>query len=97
MIIAEKILEILYNCIYFFLEIIQNYPEELQPERLIRFDHIQPLIANDGNHESVKHLKDKIRGLLDLYLNLEQSTDHNEKEIVRNLKESITEKSPILC
>ncbi|XP_008476557.1 GTP-binding protein 10 homolog isoform X2 [Diaphorina citri] len=87
---AQEIYDGIRDTLHNLKDHIHKYPEEFQPEKVIKFQSILPISAKT-NSTDVNDAKLKIRSILDLLAEEEQEMVDRELELVKKLKSSLRE------
>lgn len=77
---------------YFFSDAIVSYSDEIKPSRAIKFDKILNISAKDQPYD-VQRVKSTIRELLDVN---EELNNNIEYKSLKNIKEQLRERGPVL-
>lgn len=80
----------MYN--YFFSDAIVPYSDEIKPSRAIKFDKILKISAKD-QPDDVQRVKSTVRELLDVN---EELNNNIEYKSLKNIKEQLRERGPVL-
>ncbi|RZC36578.1 MMR HSR1 and/or GTP1 OBG domain containing protein, partial [Asbolus verrucosus] len=70
---------------------VQNYPENMKPAKVLKFSDIMPISAKESS-EDVEKVKQRLRRLLDVMAQLQNSEDGSVTSDVYDVKETLTEK-----
>jgi DNA-binding TFAR19-related protein (PDSD5 family) len=81
---------------YFFSEIAKKYPDNIRPENVLKFTDILTISAKE-KLEDVELVKNRVRKLIDVMVQLENSENvSNIHDVYNNLKDALSEKGPNL-
>jgi GTPase involved in cell partitioning and DNA repair len=77
-------------------EIAKKYPDNIRPENVLKFTDILTISAKE-KLEDVELVKNRVRKLIDVMVQLENSEDvSNIHDVYNNLKDALSEKGPNL-
>jgi len=76
----------------FFSDAIVSYPDEIKPSKAIKFDKILRISAKD-QPDDVQLVKSTVRELLDIN---EELNNNVEYKSLKNIKEQLRERGPVL-
>jgi len=80
------------NVLLFFSDAILSYPDEIKPSKAIKFDKILKISAKD-QPDDVEQVKSTVRQLLDIN---EELNNNIENKSLKNIKEQLRERGPVL-
>ena len=77
---------------------VENYPEEMRPQKLIKFEEIITSSLILGEPGEIQRIKDTIRSVLDRYyeIQIDKETNFSEADLVERIKRSVRQRAPTL-